>query len=637
MKRLTILCSLALLALPDFGGGTLSFSVDKNQGKVIEGETTETSATRYTNKTATISFGEGTSDGSSLDSSKGLSSYADIEGIDIDSFSCTNCSGVLKSNGTNALKMSSSSKIGTITFTFKTEIILEKVILNAAQYKNDYGNYTVESSNGAKATNEIKGSSFTEYTFDSLDGGNKQTSKTITISAAAAKRIFISKIEFSILVPNASTTATVTYDYGTAPKKDTWKDNETVDIGASVTEDPLSSKEDQEYSDWSGSYMFYGWYDDNGNEIKDITNNPVDDDVTYHARWESLEDSADVTNVKSSKTMSQLYYEYDTESYKTGTISFGENKNANSSELSTNNALSKYANIEGIDIASFTESKCYSTLIGSSSSKPTDALKICSSKVAGNITLNFESPIVLKKVILYASQYNVSEKGSYTVTSSNETKVTKEINQGTSYNKYIYEGLDGEDKKTSSSITIAADSVERIYVSKIEFIIHQEPDTSVTPYNISNIGLRFGGVIKKDYYDAVVEHVTSYGIKYATSLPAGYESVAKAIEANAFDAGALKTKSNNIEEVALKTTAEIDGEECYIFNIYFNINSASVTQTVYAIANITFDNGLTVYFAEKVHSVMSIASEYLKTGEYDGAIKDTLEILASGKTNNQED
>ncbi len=154
-----------------------------------------------------------------------------------------------------------------------------------------------------------------------------------------------------------------------------------------------------------------------------------------------------------------------------------------------------------------------------------------------------------------------------------------------------------------------------------------ENSTVTSSYDISNVALRFGGVVAKDDYEYFNDEITVFGIFLATDIKE-YGTLKAAI-----DAGKLsECKYQELYYKTIKTDAENGktpyfDETNYIFNAYISVSEENYDKTVYAIAYLKYgNNGPTItYFGEKSFSVKSIANEYYTkhTGLTDEQVKDT--------------
>ncbi len=182
-----------------------------------------------------------------------------------------------------------------------------------------------------------------------------------------------------------------------------------------------------------------------------------------------------------------------------------------------------------------------------------------------------------------------------------------------------------ETKKTEAVANVeSSETKAQLYY---EYTVTEDASTNDKTYSISNINLRFGGLIKKEYYDALEEHIKSVGMIYTTELPSGYETIKAAAEANALNENNAKILTN---DVATRKPVLTDDEAYYLYNVCLDVKETALKTTVYAIASITFDNDKTVYFSDKTESVSSIAKEYQDLYEDNEEILATLMLLEEG-------
>ena len=174
-----------------------------------------------------------------------------------------------------------------------------------------------------------------------------------------------------------------------------------------------------------------------------------------------------------------------------------------------------------------------------------------------------------------------------------------------------------------------------------------------TIYDISNIGIRFGGMADYTsmYYLVAVSGIKKYGIDYSTISPSdkGYNGSFK----EALDRGDIyskgevsskeRTSSDKIEGYdsflpPKYTVKDSDGKAAYysLFSVYFDVKKESIKTTIYAAARITLNNNTEFYFESKETSVSSLATEYLdkqtELGITDQDQLATLALLKEGKT-----
>lgn len=189
----------------------------------------------------------------------------------------------------------------------------------------------------------------------------------------------------------------------------------------------------------------------------------------------------------------------------------------------------------------------------------------------------------------------------------------------------------------SENITNIKNSNTKASLSyKYEAVV--EEDESKT-YTISNVAMRFGGFIKKDYFDAVKDHITYYGVKLTTKLPDNYDSFKTALEKDAtFEEGKVigddvefNKEAPNLANV--KDKANDDQEEYYLFNVYLKVDEDYYTKDVYGVAYLKFDDNKIIYLNERKASVASLAQEYLDNENVDknDDVKATLTQLAKTK------
>ena len=628
MKKLAILSSLALLVAPSFKGNAFT-DLARNQIKMID-EAGDSSSS-YEVKTGTILFGTQKDTNAAttpIETSHYLvSGFDELKTKPTLKFTGSYAHNYTRGNSESsnyALLFGKGSSARNITITFADAIIKTvKINASAASDGQKKGTITVASDNGySKEPTSVSEISYSDYSFDDICGDSNNTSNTITITGVAQKNsnITISEINVDYLVP-ASKTSTVTYNYGNSLENADFSTNSVEVTKGETTSSPL--EDGYAYTDWDGTRELVGWYTDEEKTSAFDFATSITEDITLYAKWKVTADSTEVTNLKTSETKSQLYYEYSNKTYveTTESVTFGTVKTSSTTGLDT---ISNFTASDGAGIKTITGQNVYQD--GANYD-----IKMSSSSKNGTLTFNFNTETVVEKVIVYAISYR-SDKTSSLKVSSNNSKTTspQTIKYSESHDNdvaYTFTGLDKDEKASSLSITLSA--TERLYVSKVEFVIAKE-EASTDFYNITNIGLRFGGLVKQSYFDSLKGHITNFGLIYATDL-GDHKTLADALN----DESVTTTKLNQTitsEVTPYLTTVDDDGY--YVFNAFFNVSSTSesITKVVYAIATLTLDNGETIYFKEKSNSVATIAKEYLDTNKYDGAVKETLTLLSQGKT-----
>lgn len=650
MKKLAILSSLALLVAPSFKGNAFT-DLARNQIKMID-EAGDSSVS-YEKREAVIHFGSKVDSTCSAQSATVTENHYKV--TDYTNLSLTfssACFGNSK-NGTTTgdddtknypLRINSGNKAAQFKITFTNNEnngqIVEKVVFSAqsSSSKKDGCKITVSTSyDNASPSYEgsIVSTGFTDYTISNLDLGNKTATTYLDFAGTKDKSTYISLIKVYILVP-VPRTATVTYNYGaTVENSDFSTKTETVTKGE-TTNPPL--KDGYTYSDWDGTRELVGWYTDEAKTEAFDFSTTITEDITLYAKWKVTADSAEVTNLKSSETKSQLYYEYDSWETKNASLFFGEQEATGGNMISSSGpSYYKCDDNFGTNKPTLTFTNCYS---GGSRESESDESKNYAVRIlkGASLEITFDPAAYVREMIVYARGANKDDNVALTVVSTNSEKetintITNNVKVGTEnvFTAYRYKGIDGlNGGEHSSSITISTSNDKRVFVSKIEFVIAEKPTSETPYYEVSDIGLRFGGLVKQSYFDSLKDHITNFGLIYATDL-GDHKTLADALN----DESVTTTKLNQtITSEVTPYLTTVDDESYYVFNAFFNVSSTSesITKVVYAIATLTLDNGETIYFNEKSNSVATIAQEYLDTNKYDGAVKETLTLLSQGKT-----
>ena len=169
-------------------------------------------------------------------------------------------------------------------------------------------------------------------------------------------------------------------------------------------------------------------------------------------------------------------------------------------------------------------------------------------------------------------------------------------------------------------------------------------DSGVTNYSISNIGLRFGGFIAADAWaylwmgDHTNSYIAKYGMTWSTVSPKDkgeYDNFTDALRDGTYTFSGDNTDAYSKEKTMKEFPLPVIKVDNYMFNLYINVSSESVTKTVYAVAKVQLTNGVIYYLGTgRSASVQSLAAEYLKdtTASYSEDVKATLSLLSNGYT-----
>lgn len=166
---------------------------------------------QYSNK-ATIYFGEKTE----VDSIEATNSSYKAEGINISNVTYANCycqSFSASYAESNALRIGSRKKSGSFTMVFSNSYVISQVDIYASKYDNDNAvAYNLSSSaNSTGSSITIADSIMTKYSYTNLDNGKADKSTSITFSSTSLGRIYVYKIDFTILqgLPSSSEQSSV--------------------------------------------------------------------------------------------------------------------------------------------------------------------------------------------------------------------------------------------------------------------------------------------------------------------------------------------------------------------------------------------------------------------------------------------
>ncbi len=278
-----------------------------------------------------------------------------------------------------------------------------------------------------------------------------------------------------------------------------------------------------------------------------------------------------------------------------------------------------------------------------------------SSKSDGVLTVAFESADI-KKVNVYAAIWS-SDKSTAKISTSSNYEGSVISLDSSKYNSDGFQQLTWTDIGTTTDLIITC--TKRILVQKIEIVVASEEspidtnditniknsltkaqlnykyefDESDSTYNISDIGMRFGGTIKESYYDAIKSHIKSFGMVYTTKDKLGdHETLTDALNTGVPE-DTFTVKEETLTESAAPVAQTIDDETYYVWNVYLNVGSSSLDKTVYAVGKLTLDNSETYYLTEKSGSVESLANYYFDNELYADEIQmHTLYALATGDT-----
>ncbi len=218
---------------------------------------------------------------------------------------------------------------------------------------------------------------------------------------------------------------------------------------------------------------------------------------------------------------------------------------------------------------------------------------------------------------------------------------TNEACSGSSFNFY---GAITQDWELYASWVKTSDSTEVAELKDSETKASLYYEYSVEDgdnYSISNVSLRFGGMVKdtNDYFTGFLldDHVKSYGMAYTTELPSGYDTLTDAMNAKVSISG-LRQKQMTCDGTDEKNPKFIENgdDDYYLFNLVIQgIPAAKIDTTVYARAFMILENEDMFYFAESHYSVKSIAQKYIDDeatfATYNTDIQETLKLLSEGK------
>ena len=532
--------------------------------------------------------------------------------------------------------MGTNTKNGSFAITFDTAAVVTQVNVYATTIKTS-ASYTLSSYNDS---NSVIASSTKDFVSDIVDGrcaytgvsgdNNDVALKKLTFGTTSKNTIYVSKIEISIVTP-----AYATFDYGNV--NDLANQTQKLESKQYLTEPEITTG--YSFTDYEGTHTIEGWYTNLHDESTkfDFASTKVNDDITLYAKWVLSNETENSKNIKTSETKAQLNYTYK-EGADVATITFGEKTGAGTKA----GTLSYSYLSDEIDIKDITfNDKCY----GSQKSDDNYALKMGSSSAIGLFTINFNSTIAIKGVNITASAWS-GDTAKYQVYSNVNTTGKNIVftNEGNPTTEYKWEDFTGDNDldngigEKSSSITITGTNTSkgRAYISKIELIIAtgETVSSDIPIYNISNIGLRFGGTVKKSYYEALESHIKNFGMVYTTKDKLGeYKTLTSALDAGVAES-TFNVKTQEITDTIKPIEQTIGGEQYYVWNVFLNVSSSSLDKVIYAAGKLTLDNGTSFYLKERYTSVKDIASEYYRddTAEYSDEVKATLELLADGKT-----
>lgn len=169
---------------------------------------------------------------------------------------------------------------------------------------------------------------------------------------------------------------------------------------------------------------------------------------------------------------------------KIATISFGVKTSNNISSSPTDASYS----VSGISLKSVYFSNCFAPKRGTTD-EDSNALRVGSGKKTGSVDINFEKATLVKRVNIYAKQFDGDPAVEYNLSSSaNPTGMDITI-ESSEFTKFSYLYLDKENETKSTSISFKANQKGRIYVSKIEIVLYDDTiddDSSSSPSSSSS-------------------------------------------------------------------------------------------------------------------------------------------------------
>ena len=208
---------------------------------------------------------------------------------------------------------------------------------------------------------------------------------------------------------------------------------------------------------------------ENSNSDSDNVKSSVNEDSTSEPSSSKNEHVSSESQSSSNQPISSESSDSEAPVSKTATISFGVKTNSNISTSPTDNSYT----VSGISLKSIYFSTCYASERGNTD-EDSNALKIGSGKKTGSIDITFEKATLVKRVNVYAKQYDGDTAVEYNLSSSaNPTGMNITI-EASEFTKFSYLYLDNDNDEKSTSISFKANAKGRIYVSKIEMILSDD-------------------------------------------------------------------------------------------------------------------------------------------------------------------
>ncbi|MBQ8141711.1 MAG: InlB B-repeat-containing protein [Bacilli bacterium] len=367
-------------------------------------------------------------------------------------------------------------------------------------------------------------------------------------------------------------------------------------------------------SDSTYNYHFEAWCTDSELNNEYDFSTPVTGDLDLYARFVGVKLEEDIA--KSYDTKASLSYKYEKEGSKiSDTLNRGK------------------TGVTGTTYTSWSNKKDESDAVyAGQSAGGNEAIQLRSNNSNSGIITTTSGGKAKKVTVVWND--NTDEGRTLDIYGKNTaytspTELYNSNNKGTSLGSIV--------KGTSTELTITGDysyiglrsSSGAMYIDSITI------EWSTESINITEAGIRFGGLVDKDVFDAL--DVDGYGVMVGTtanveSVDTGVNSLQEAYE-TAFalfddEAQTLSYLSENkITNVyasgkspAIATDAqkaELAEGDYYLWNIYVNIPSSTYYKTnISAVAYIKVD-GEYFFMQEKKITLVQLANDYLETDSYD--------------------
>ena len=195
---------------------------------------------------------------------------------------------------------------------------------------------------------------------------------------------------------------------------------------------------------------------------------------------------------------------------------------------------------------------------------------------------------------------------------------------------------DANDDSVYTDITIRvkidAETVVGNLLTQTQLSYHYVKDGDV--YTFSNISIRFGGKINKDVWDQINNDygITGFGVMITESKNvANFEEFKSSINGETFVSSETSTDVGTdiidyFVPVANMATTIGEDENNYFWNLRWSIDSANMDKMYSAVAYVKVGDEYVV-MNMATESVETMATKYVDSGNYSGAVADSLQYI----------